>query len=397
MTIKIFEMFAGYGGASWALKKANIDYECIGISEIDKYAIQCFNQNFPGVKNYGDCSKIKTEDLPDFDLLTGGFPCQDVSIAGKRDLSIGRTNLYLEILRIAKDKKPKFMLLENVKGLLSMKVNERNLQCKIISDLNKIGYDVCFKLLNSKDYGIPQNRERVWFVCKFGKWNFGEFMFPNKEELKILVINLLDKNVDDKYELTKMQIQKLKILYNQYKNKKRSIQIFDSKKYRGEKKLREYNDYIPTLMGRARNDEVPIIFDDGASDKYIYPKENISPTLKSSRCNYSIINKGTLRRGEYGTGVKTDGTSFTLTSSSGNDLIINYITEAQGRQGSSSEFLKTINKIGRRLTPKECFRLMGFLDDEINLNNISDSRLYKLAGNGWDINLTSKIFKQMLK
>ena len=357
MTIKIFEMFAGYGGASWGLKKANINYKCIGISEIDKHAIQCFNQNFPKIKNYGDCSKIKTKDLPDFDLLTGGFPCQDVSIAGKRDLSIGRTNLYLEILRIAKDKKPKFMLLENVKGLLSMKVNERNLQCKIISDLNKIGYDVCFKLLNSKDYGIPQNRERVWFVCKLGRWDFGEFMFPNKEELKILVINLLDKNVDDKYELTKMQIQKLKILYNQYKNKKRSIQIFDSKKYRGEKKLREYNHYIPTLMGRARNDEVPIIFDDGASDKYIYPKENISPTLKSSRCN----------------------------------------TEAQGRQGSSSEFLKTINKIGRRLTPKECFRLMGFVKDEINLDGLSDTQKYKLAGNGWDINLASKIFKQMFK
>ena len=125
--IKLFEMFAGFGGASFALKKAGIPFECVGYSEIDKYAIQCYEQNhcnkeeYPdddGIPfevlephNYGDCSKIDLKDLPDFDLLTGGFPCQDVSIAGKRDLSKGRTNLYLEILKIAKIKKPMFMVL----------------------------------------------------------------------------------------------------------------------------------------------------------------------------------------------------------------------------------------------------------------------------------------------
>lgn len=394
--IKVFEMFAGYGGASWGLKKANIEYECIGISEIDKYAIQCFNQNFPNVKNYGDCSKIKTEDLPNFDLLTGGFPCQDVSIAGNRDLSKGRTNLYLEVLRIAKDKKPKYMLLENVKGLLSMKINERSLQCKIISDLNKIGYDVCFKLLNSKDYGIPQNRERVWFVCKLGKWEFGEFMFPKKEK-NIDIKNILEKKVDIKYFLTEKQSKKLIEYYNNHYQRKNNIEIFDLKKYKGEHNLRKYNDNIPCLMAKARNDETPIICDIGASKKFSSIKENISPTLKSSRCDYAIIDKGTLRRGEYGTGIKTDGTTFTLTSSSGNDLIVGCITEAQGRQGSSGEFLKMVSKIGRRLTPKECFRLMGFINDEINLDNISDSQLYKLAGNGWDINLASKLFKEMFK
>lgn len=112
--IRLFETFAGYGGASFALKKAGIDFECIGISEIDKYAIQCFNNNFPNIKNYGDCTKINVDELPNFDLLTGGFPCQDVSLAGNRDLSKGRTNLYKEILRIAEAKKPKYMLLENV-------------------------------------------------------------------------------------------------------------------------------------------------------------------------------------------------------------------------------------------------------------------------------------------
>src|SRR3990167_10727400 len=205
---KIFEMFSGYGGASFGLKKANIPFECIGISEIDKYAIQCYNQNFPNIKNYGDCTKINTNELPDFDLLTGGFPCQDVSIAGKRDLSKGRTNLYQEILRIAKDKKPKYMLLENVKGLLSMEIEEEKLVNIIVRDLKSIGYGVCYKVLNSKDYGIPQNRERVWFVCKYGSWEFMEFQFPEKEELKIFVKDILEKEVDKKYFLSEKMVNK---------------------------------------------------------------------------------------------------------------------------------------------------------------------------------------------
>jgi len=80
--IKVFDMFAGYGGAEFSLKKAGIEYECIGFSEIDKYAIQCFEQNHKG-KNFGDCTKINPNELPDFDLLTGGFPCQSFSVAGK--------------------------------------------------------------------------------------------------------------------------------------------------------------------------------------------------------------------------------------------------------------------------------------------------------------------------
>ncbi len=295
--IKIFEMFAGYGGASWGLKKANTDYECVGISEIDGHAILCFDRNFPNIKNFGDCSKIKTEKLPDFDLLTGGFPCQDVSIAGKRDLSIGRTNLYEEILRIAKDKKPKFMLLENVRGLLSMKIDERDLRCKIISDLNKIGYDVCFKLLNSKDYGIPQNRERVWFVCKLGKWGFGEFMFPNKE-VNCKIKDILESDADIKYFLTEKQIAQHK-RWNE--------------KFKQGNQVHSINEICSCLC-----------------------------------------------------------------------------------HGQKSGFIISIDDRLRYLTEKESFRLMGFLNDEIDLGNLGHYS-YSLAGNGWDISLVSKLFKEMFK
>ena len=112
--IKVFSMFAGYGGDLFALQKANIPYKLIGYSEIDKFAIRCHNQNHHG-KNYGDCTKINPNKLPNFDLLTAGFPCVDASICGKRDITKGRTMLFTEIIRILKVKTPKYLLLENVK------------------------------------------------------------------------------------------------------------------------------------------------------------------------------------------------------------------------------------------------------------------------------------------
>ena len=161
--IKLFEMFAGYGGASFALKKAGIEHEVVGYSEIDKYAIQCYEQNHKG-KNFGDCTKINPNELPNFDLLTGGFPCQSFSVAGK---GLGeqdtRGTLFHEIIRIAEVKKPSVMLLENVRGL-TFKPHKQTFK-KILSELDRIGYVVKWKVLNSKDYGIPQNRERVFFVC----------------------------------------------------------------------------------------------------------------------------------------------------------------------------------------------------------------------------------------
>ena len=128
--LRVFEMFAGYGGASFALKKAEIAHEVVGFSEIDKYAIQCWEQNHHQFKeenrdeslNYGDCTKIDPNDIPDFDLLTGGFPCQSFSVAGKGlGVDDDRGLLFNDILRVLKVKKPTHILLENVKGLLGKK------------------------------------------------------------------------------------------------------------------------------------------------------------------------------------------------------------------------------------------------------------------------------------
>ena len=144
-------------------------YTCVGMSEIDKYSSQVLRYKFPNIKNWGDCTKIKPEDLPDFDMLCGGSPCQDFSIAGKRkglfkeDGSHTRSGLFYQFLRIASVKRPKYMLIENVKGMLSSKnkeTGEYNFD-SMMEAVCDLGYVIDFTILNSKFFGVPQNRERV--------------------------------------------------------------------------------------------------------------------------------------------------------------------------------------------------------------------------------------------
>jgi DNA (cytosine-5)-methyltransferase 1 len=140
---------------------------CIGYSEIDKYAIKVYERNYNGHKNYGDATKINPEELPDFDLLVGGFPCQAFSIAGKRrGFDDTRGTLFFDIARILAEKKPKHLVLENVKGLLSHDQG-RTFQT-ILGVLADLGYRVEWQVLNSKDFGVPQNRERVFIVGHLG-------------------------------------------------------------------------------------------------------------------------------------------------------------------------------------------------------------------------------------
>jgi len=135
---------------------------CIGFSEIDKYAIQTYQKNF-NHKEYGDITTINEKELPDFELLVGGFPCQSFSIAGKRGgFKDTRGTMFFEIARIIREKQPRLLLLENVKGLLSH--DQGKTFTTIISTLDELGYDIQWQVLNSKNFGVPQNRERVFIV-----------------------------------------------------------------------------------------------------------------------------------------------------------------------------------------------------------------------------------------
>lgn len=167
-TIKYFSMFSGIGGFEHGIEKANTqtDFECVGYSEIDKYAVSIYEKHYPNHTNYGDATRINTEDLPDFEFLVGGFPCQAFSIAGKRKgFNEARGTLFFEIARILRDKQPRYFLLENVKGLLSHEGGE-TLET-IFRVCDELGYDVSWAIYNSKDYGVPQNRERIFIKGYF--------------------------------------------------------------------------------------------------------------------------------------------------------------------------------------------------------------------------------------
>ena len=155
-------MFSGIGGFELGISRILPNAKCIGYSEVNKYAIEVYVKHFDH-KNYGDATKINTRELEDFDMLVGGFPCQAFSFAGKRQgFKDTRGTLFFEIIRICKDKKPRIILLENVKGLLSHE-DGRTFQT-ILRSLANIGYRVEWQVLNSKNFGVPQNRERVFII-----------------------------------------------------------------------------------------------------------------------------------------------------------------------------------------------------------------------------------------
>jgi len=136
---------------------------CVGYSEIDKYAASIYQAHFPNHKNYGDITKINEKELPDFDLLVGGFPCQSFSIAGKRGgFDDTRGTMFFELARIIKEKLPRLFVFENVKGLLSH--DQGKTFTTIITTLDELGYDCQWQVLNSKNHGVPQNRERVFII-----------------------------------------------------------------------------------------------------------------------------------------------------------------------------------------------------------------------------------------
>lgn len=209
--IRVFEAFAGYGGASFGLKRCGYPYRVIGMSEIDPSACRILDVNFPDVRNYGNIRTIREHLEKDknfiqkFDLFTGGFPCQPFSSAGLQlgeEDKLGRGTLIYEILSICEIKKPRFILLENVKGFNTKKfAPTRN---AIIERLGKLGYHVKMQMLNTMNYGIPQNRERLWIFASLDKLPKDFSMVPPEipAEERPRLAAFLDKNPSPELYLT---------------------------------------------------------------------------------------------------------------------------------------------------------------------------------------------------
>lgn len=210
--IRLLSLFTGIGAFEKALKILNIPYELVGFSEIDKFAVKsyCAIHNVDENKNLGDVKNIKTENLKEVDFMTWGFPCQDISIAGiLKGIEEGKTRsgLYFEGYRILKDVMPKVSIIENVKNLTSKRFREKF--AKILKDIEDAGYNNYWRVLNAKDYGVPQNRERVFVVSIRKDIDKCSFNFPDKQFLKIRLKDLLEDNVDEKYYLSEKAIGRL--------------------------------------------------------------------------------------------------------------------------------------------------------------------------------------------
>lgn len=199
--IRVFEAFAGYGSQSMALRRLGIDFEVVGISEIDKYAIQAYMAVHGDTANYGDISKIDWSSVPDFDFLTYSFPCTDISTAGQqKGLAEGsgtRSSLLWECCKAIEAKRPKYLLMENVKNLVSKKFTPYLKEWIIF--LEGQGYSNYTKVLNAKDFGVPQNRERVFMVSILGEVSFH---FPKPFTLEKRLKDVLEKDVDESFYLS---------------------------------------------------------------------------------------------------------------------------------------------------------------------------------------------------
>jgi DNA (cytosine-5)-methyltransferase 1 len=315
--VRVFETFAGYGGASFGLKLAKIPHKVIGFSEWDKWAIELFRANHSGVnlvpEDSGDITKIDENKLPDFDLFTGGFPCQPFSSAGLGNGELDmRGTLFYDILRIVRVKKPKHILLENVKGMTHKK-HKPSLD-KIITELKSLGYQVFFQVLNTKDYGIPQNRERLWIYGRLnGKLKSDWSIDPGRIDIgSVRIKDYLDIEPESNLWLNEKQIERLL-----------------------EKHKLDFNVSEPLCLD-------------------IYNKK-----------------------------IRHDGMCITITEPHHNSLRIVH-------PPINNKFRV------RKLSMTEHFRLMGFPDGMINFAGQSYQQICKRAGNGWDINLVSRIMKRIL-
>lgn len=206
-TLRVFEAFAGYGSQSLALRNLGVKHEVVAISEIDKYALQAYySLHSKEIPNLGDISKLKVEDIPKHDLFTYSFPCQDISVAGKQagiEKGQTRSGLLYECERIIEHCKPKYLLMENVKNLVGKKFKTQFDEW--LKYLEGLGYTNYYDVLNAKNYGIPQNRERVFVISILGEHMPYDFPKPFKLEKRLK--DFLEGEVEEKYYLSE-EIQK---------------------------------------------------------------------------------------------------------------------------------------------------------------------------------------------
>ena len=312
--LRLNELFAGIGSQTQALTNIGIAHKVVAISEIDKYAIQSYEAMHGKANNLGDISKI--EEVPDADLWTYSFPCQDISVAGKgAGIKEGtRSGLLFEVerlLRVASEKGtlPKYLLLENVKNLVSKKFKADF--DKWLDFLSELGYTNYWKVLNAKDYGIPQNRERVFCVSIRGKHE--PFVFPKPKKLTIRLRDMIDETVDERFYLKESTIRS--ILRSTFNSRRDSIRPGDglantllARDWRGPQCVQ-----VGEMVG-GKWDKMHDI------SKRVYEPDGIAPTVhcqQGGNTELKIAEDSVLGGLQKHQTPRTDGISPTLTEAMG--------------------------------------------------------------------------------
>lgn len=402
-TLRVFEAFAGYGSQSMALKRLAVDYEVVGISEIDKYAIQAYNAVHGDTRNYGDICKIDWKSVPDFDLFTYSFPCQDISSAGKQrgfeEGSGTRSSLLWECKRAIIEKRPKYLLMENVKAITQKKFMPY-LETWI-DMLSFLGYSSFLKVLNAKDYGVPQNRERAFVVSILGEDEHYEF--PSPFELKLKLRDILESNVDESYYISDKTVSRM------IRNNGADDFCVDTNGVAKTIcsscfKMTTFDNYVSCAM-RGRNPDNPSDRTSG-----INTEQRIEMGSYIANC-ITTVQKDSLvaePRLVGGVGEINFGKQYRQGNRiyDSNGIAMCLMSQPVGNAGGNSYLYKVENmKLQgeyriRKLTPIECFRLMGVSDsdiDKIQAAGISRTQQYKLAGNSIVVNVLCKIFYEMFK
>ena len=374
MKIKVFEAFSGVGAQRMALRNIGIEHEVVGVSEIDKFAIKSYEAIHGETVNFGDISKIDPEELPDFDLFTYSFPCQDLSSAGKQQGMIKgqtRSGLLYECEKIIEMKRPKYLLLENVKNLVSKKFKDAFDEWLLF--LESLGYSNYWKVLNAKDYGVPQNRERVFVVSVLNDYN-KNYTFPQKKTLETCLKDILEHQVEDKYYLSD-EVQS---------------------RFKPNEKFKDMIENSVGIIDRKQSVErVGGCFDTDNSTHQagsVYNKEGLSPVLDTMQGGYRqpcITVVGELEcDGWYDVEKRVHDANG-----------LGVCVETRNRAKYVSENCVRNYRI-RKLTPKECWRLMGFSDSDFSkakAAGLSDTQLYKQAGNSIVVPVLEEIFSELFK
>ncbi|QQR84288.1 DNA (cytosine-5-)-methyltransferase [Candidatus Peregrinibacteria bacterium] len=374
--MKAFSTFSGIGGFDLALQINGI--EVVGHSEIDRFAEQIYKLKFNN-PNYGDITKINPSELPDFDLLVGGFPCQAFSIAGKRGgFSDARGGLFFDLARILRIKQPRCFLFENVKGLLSH--DNGKTFATVTKAIAELGYSFEWQVLNSKNFGVPQNRERVFIIGYFGR-------LPRRKIFPLARANGRIAQTGVVPVLTPDRI----------------------KKRQHGRRFKNDGDVAFTLTSQDRHGINQINNPKHSNDR-VYSSEGISPTLNTMQggmrqpkilAHYGHKNKSP---------VEMDISLTLKAQSHGHEPMVKELILRDGRDNRGCLRSGRVPELGvtghsiRRLTPLECERLQSFPDGwtEFGIGEngvkikISNAQRYKTLGNAVTVSVVEYIIEKLI-